>query len=84
MAPDTNFPVVKRMSDGLYVIDAGRDRDMWTLRKLRRESKCVATGRQLSKGELHYGPITNGAHRGWRLHREYVENALPNNQEYVR
>jgi hypothetical protein len=84
MAPNTNFPVLRKMSDGLFVIDTAGQCDMWTLRKLRKPSKCVATGRQLVKGERHYGPVTNGDHRGWRLHREYVENALPNNQESVR
>lgn len=68
-----SFPVVRKMDSGLYVIRTGMDRDMWVLRKLRKSSKCVATGKQLTKGEQHYAPITHKDHRGWRLHRDYVE-----------
>lgn len=67
------FPVLRKMTDGLFVIRTGNDRDMWVLRTLRKSSKCVATGQQLTKGEQHYAPITNKDHRGWRLHRDYVE-----------
>lgn len=73
-----NFPVQKKIADGLYVIRVGEcgDPAMWTLRRLRKQSKCVATGKRLEKGEQHYGPIGNMDYRGWRIHREYVEQQV--------
>lgn len=72
--------VDRKMADGLYVISTTSIRGdeghaMWTLRKLRKNSRCVQTGKPLLKGEEHYGPIGNMDYRGWRVHREYVEKS---------
>lgn len=69
------FRVVRKMADGLYVIETGTDRRaaMWTLRKLRQRTHCSATRHTLNKGELHYGPVGNMYYRGWRIHRQFVE-----------
>ena len=69
------FVIVRKMTDGLYVIATGEHGAMWTLRKLRKDTECMATRAQLHKGEEHYGPVGNMDYRGWRLHKEFVEGA---------
>lgn len=69
------FQVVRKMADGLYVIETGSAREsaMWTLRKLRKTAHCAATRLILNKGESHYGPIGNMDYRSWRVHRQFFE-----------
>lgn len=67
------FRIVRRMADGLYVVETKGHSAMWTLRKLRKKTHCSATRVDINKGEVHYGPIGNMDYRGWRLHREFVE-----------
>lgn len=71
--------VQKHITPGLCIahtqsIRGSEGRAMWTLRKLRKSQKCVATGAQLNKGEFHWGPVGNMDYRGWRVHRDFMES----------
>lgn len=72
--------VERKLAEGLYVVWAEtirgvEGRAMWTLRKLRKKSRCVETGKTLNAGEQHYGPIGNMDYRGWRVDREFIETS---------
>lgn len=74
--------VERQMAPGLFVahtqsIRGDEGHAMWTLRKLRKSQKCVVTGKPLTKGEFHYGPIGNMDYRGWRVHRSFFEDDAP-------
>lgn len=74
-----SITIERQMSPGLFIahtrsIRGDEGRAMWTLRKLRKSQKCVVTGKQLTKGELHYGPVGNMDYRGWRVHRDWFES----------
>jgi hypothetical protein len=70
------FRIVKKMSDGFYIIETHGETAMWTLRKLRKVTHCSATRNTLNKGEYHYGPVGNMNYRGWRIHRQFVEERV--------
>jgi hypothetical protein len=67
------FRIVRRMADGLYVVETGGHSALWTRRKLRKNTHCSATRTDLRKGEMHYGPIGNMDYRGWRIHKNFME-----------
>lgn len=73
--------VERMLAPGLFSVSTtsirGEEgRAMWSLKKLRKDSPCAATGKQLRKGELHYAPIGNMDYRGWRVHRDYMEGEI--------
>ena len=68
------YRVLRKLSDVLYGISTSDGQLLFSLRKLRKEAKCAATGRKLPKGQEHYGPVaTNARSRMVRLHKLYVE-----------
>lgn len=72
--------VIRKIIDGAYIAETtdirGRSStSLWTLRRLRKKARCVQTGKELAKGESHYGPLSNNDYRSWRVHRDYFENS---------
>lgn len=69
----SEIDVLEALSDGVVSILVDGRKALWTLRTLRRDTRCAVTKVELLKGEKHYGPVTNADFRMLRLHRSYVE-----------
>ena len=65
--------IAERKGEGLYSICTDGDPALWSLRRLRKDTRCAATGQPLCQGEFHYAPIGNMGYRARRLSRAYVE-----------
>ena len=66
---------VTRLDEGLYGLRHVRwGRQLWTICKVRKDHKCVITGKAIKKGEQAYRPITtNGGNRYERIVPEFFE-----------
>ena len=59
---------LKQLGEGLYSLEHIRwGRQLWTICKIRKDHKCVITGKLIKKGEQAYRPITDGGNRYERI-----------------
>ncbi len=65
---------LKQLDEGFYGLKHIRwGRQLWTICKVRKDHKCVITGKPIKKGEQAYRPITNGGNRYERIIPEFFE-----------
>ena len=65
---------LKYICEGLVGLEHIRwGRQLWSICKLRKDHKCVMTGKMIKKGEQAYRPITNAGNRYERISPTFFE-----------
>ncbi len=65
---------LKYLSEGMVALEHIRwGRQLWSICKIRKERKCVMTGKLIKKGEHAYRPITNKGNRYERIAQAFFE-----------
>ncbi len=70
--------IIRKLTEGAYIAETHDVRgrvgtSLWSLCRLRKDTRCAQTGKRLLKGEQHYRPLSNNDYRSWRVHRDYFE-----------
>jgi hypothetical protein len=74
MSKDYLLYSLKKLGDGLYGLEHIRwRRQLWTICKVRKDHKCVMTGKSIKKGEDAYRPITNRGNRYERISKAFFK-----------
>lgn len=68
------FELVRRLAPGVVVLRCDGDQAIWTLKRLRKDTRCAGTNLILRSGERHFGPVGNQLYRWARLCREFVDS----------
>ena len=65
----------QKLGDELFGLKHIRwGKQLWSTAKVRKEHRCVITGKIICKGDIAYRPITNGGNRYERISVAYFED----------
>lgn len=65
---------ITKFGDGLYGLAHIRfGKQLWSICKVRKDHKCVMTGKLIKKGGQAYRPITNAGNRYERIDKTFFE-----------
>lgn len=65
--------MVQRLAEGLVKIRFDGDTALWAQAKLRKSTRCAATGSALKPGDMAYRPLENQMYRSSRVAASWVE-----------